>query len=129
MHASLPIANLLVLRSPDIHRAVPFYQALGLRFTLERHGSGPEHYASWSHGFVFELYPVGPGQGPTTNIRIGFHVDSVDTLVPSLCDLGASLVDGPKDSGWGRRAVMRDLDGNTVEIIATKERLQHQSPQ
>lgn len=117
MYAAPPRVNLLVLRSPDIHRAARFYRELGLLFTVERHGSGPEHYSSSVDGFVFELYPLAPGSSPTTGTRIGFRVDSVDELVPLLKAAGAELVSAPHDSVWGRRAVVRDLDGHTVELI------------
>jgi lactoylglutathione lyase len=117
MYAAPPIANLLVLRSPDIHRAAAFYRALGLLFIVERHGNGPEHYTSLVNGFVFEIYPLATGQTPTTGTRIGFSVDSVDELLPLVRDLGAEVVTEPHDSEWGRRAVVKDLDGHTVELV------------
>lgn len=85
--------------------------------TRERHGDGPEHYSSSVNGFVFELYPLATGSRATTSIRIGFSVDSVDQLVPSLRALGAGLVTEVHDSPWGRRAVVRDLDGHSVELL------------
>lgn len=117
MYKSPPMVNLLVLRSYDIHRAARFYQELGLLFTLERHGAGREHYSSSVNGFVFELYPLGQGRTPTTGVRLGFSVDSVDEFVPSLLALGAEIVTEPHNSEWGRRAVVRDLDGHTLELI------------
>ena len=98
MYAAPPIANLIVLRSPDIHRAARFYRALGLLLTLERHGNGPEHYSSSVNGFVLELYPLAESQTPTSEARIGFNVDSVDELVPLVREAGAELLSGPQDS-------------------------------
>lgn len=118
MFAPPPTLNLVVLRSPDIHRAVDFYRRLGLSFTAERHGKGPEHFASSSTGFVLELYPLADGQPPTTSVRIGFLVESIDDLVPMLLPTGAIVVSPPADSPFGRRAVMRDLDGHTVELVS-----------
>jgi lactoylglutathione lyase len=115
--AAPPMANLLVLRSPDIHRAARFYQALGLLFCPERHEGGPEHYSSSVAGFVFEIYPLGAGRPSTAGVRIGFSVDSVDELVPLVVAEGAEVVSGPHDSPWGRRAVVRDLDGHVVELV------------
>ncbi len=117
LFAAPPIVNLIVLRSPDIHHAAAFYRALGLLFSLERHGDGPDHYTSSVNGFVFELYPLSEGQTPTTSVRIGFNVDSVDGLVPLAREAGAEVVSGPHDSPWGRRAVLKDLDGHTVELV------------
>jgi len=90
---------------------------MGLLFTKHAHGKGPEHYSSEVTGFVFEIYPLTATSEPTTSTRIGFNVDNVDNLVPSLSALGAEIVSPPKDSEWGRRAVMKDLDGHTVELL------------
>jgi len=112
-----PRLNLVVLRSPDIHRAVELYRRIGLSFTLHSHGSGPEHYASDSDGTVFEIYPLGPKSSPTAGTRIGFRVDSVTELVPLLLAAGAEVITPPADTEWGRRAVVRDLDGHIVELV------------
>lgn len=117
MYASPPRLNLVVLRSPDIHRAAEFYSAMGLLFTAHRHGSGPEHYASDVGGFVFEIYPLRVKSSPTTGTRIGFSVDDVDQVLGLLVEVGAEVVTAPEDSEWGRRAVVKDLDGHVVELI------------
>jgi lactoylglutathione lyase len=49
--------NLVVLRTPDLGRAVEFYSRLGLQFTKHRHGQGAEHFAAEFGDGVFELYP------------------------------------------------------------------------
>ncbi len=117
MITSKPFVNLLVIRSGDIHRAVTFYEAIGLSFHKHSHGSGPEHYACERDGFVFEVYPLSPKQQPTIWTRLGFSVDDVDSLVGTLARTGADIVSSPKDSEWGRRAVVKDLDGHTVELV------------
>lgn len=115
-----PQLNLLVLRSPDIHRAVEFYRRLGLPFTLHKHGSGPEHYASEVSGMVFEIYPLGSKSAPTTGTRIGFRVDDVDRIFVALleAETGAEIITPPANSEWGRRAVVKDGDGHLVELTA-----------
>lgn len=65
----------LVVRSSCIHDSKNFYRdVLGIEFTLEKHGKGPEHFASTNLDFVLELYPAG---GPmtmrtTSGLRLGF---------------------------------------------------------
>ena len=118
MYAAPPIVNLLVLRSVDIHRARTFYlRALGLPFVRERHGDGPEHYSYQVDGFVLELYPLATGEESTSSTRIGFSVDSVDELVLYVREEGAEVISEPHDSVWGRRAVIKDLDGHTLELV------------
>jgi catechol 2,3-dioxygenase-like lactoylglutathione lyase family enzyme len=116
MYAAPPFMNLIVLRSPDIDRASKFYSELGLLFTKHRHGTGPEHYTSCVDGFVFEIYPLGK-HPPTVGTRIGFSVDDVDSIVPMLVAIGAEVISPVSDSEWGRRAVVRDLDGHVVELL------------
>ncbi|MGE9268269.1 MAG: VOC family protein [Verrucomicrobiales bacterium] len=111
-----PVVNLLVIRSKDIDRAVTFYEVIGFVFQKHSHGSGPEHYASEKDGFVFEIYPLSPKQEPTIWTRLGFSVDDVDGLVDKLVGLGINIVSHPTDSEWGRRAVVKDIDGHTCEI-------------
>ena len=124
MYAAPPIANLIVLRSPDIERAAEFYRKLGLLFTLHSHGNGPEHYSSTVCGLVFEIYPARNENDLTTNTRIGFNVDSVDAVVEMLVKIEVEIVSSPKDSEWGRRAVVRDFDGHTVELLTPPNREQ-----
>ena len=121
MFAAPPIMNLLVIRSPEPERAAEFYCAMGLAFTKHRHGSGPEHFASEVNGLVFEIYPLG-SKAPTTSTRFGFSVDDVDSVATTLVDIGAKLLAAPQDSEWGRRAVVQDLDGHTVELVSPPNR-------
>jgi lactoylglutathione lyase len=117
MNGLPPKLNLVVLRSADIDRAVKFYGQMGLLFTKHAHGKGPEHYASEVAGSVFELYPATEKSPSTAAARIGFSVESVDKIVPLLRQIGAQVLTEPSDSEWGRRAVVKDLDGHTVELI------------
>jgi lactoylglutathione lyase len=119
MYVPPPHLNLVVLRSPDIDRAAQFYQEMGLLLTIHSHGSGPEHYASEVSGMVFEIYPLTPKSQPTTGTRIGFRVDSVDEIVPMLAQIGAVIITPPTNSEWGRRAVVKDLDGHVVELLTS----------
>ena len=116
--------NLLVIRSDDIDRLVTFYEAVGLSFHKHSHGSGPEHYACERDGFVFEIYSRSEKQQPTVSVRLGFSVDDVDVVVETLVHSGAKVVSGPRDSEWGRRAVVKDIDGHTVELVEPNKREQ-----
>lgn len=117
-----PIANLLVIRSDDIHRAVEFYRIMGMCFDLHAHGSGPEHYASEVAGFVFEIYPKKNEKDDTGHTRIGFRVDDVERVVEMLREVNATVVTEPTDTEWGRRAVVKDFDGHTIELVTPGDR-------
>jgi lactoylglutathione lyase len=109
--------NLVVLRSPDIERAVQFYRSLGLSFEQHRHGNGPEHYAAEMGNMVFEIYPR-RNEGDNTNaVRIGFRVQSLEKIIAAAQEAGGQIVSAPQVSEWGRRAVLDDPDGHRVELI------------
>jgi len=117
MYAAPPALNLVVIRSTDIERARQFYLAMGLSMSRDAHDSGPAHYVSVVCGLVFEIYPLAPGQPPTTGTRLGFQVDSVDGVVPALIAAGGGVVVAPRDVAGGRHAVVTDLDGHRVELF------------
>lgn len=121
MYPAPPFVNLIVLRSEDIDRAAQFYQSMGLLFTKHRHGNGPEHYSAEVGEVVFEIYPLGT-HVPTTSARIGFSVDDVDLVTEMLLNFGGNVISAQKNSEWGRRAVVKDLDGHSVELITPPNR-------
>ena len=110
--------NLVVLRSPDLDQAEAFYLKLGLCFTRHRHGKGPEHLATEMPGGVFEIYPESENGASTRGTRVGFAVKGLDEIVGRL---GESVISQPKDSPWGRRAVVSDPDGHRVELVERQD--------
>ena len=112
---TLPFLNLVVIRARDIQVAKTFYELIGLQFELHRHGNGPEHFACEWESRVFEIYPT---QESSAETRIGFAVDAVDSITRSLRDAGHEILSEPRDSPWGRRAVVRDPDGHCVELTS-----------
>ncbi|HEY8749757.1 MAG TPA: VOC family protein [Tepidisphaeraceae bacterium] len=114
--------NLVVLRVADIDRSASFYSRLGLTFTKHAHGTGPQHYASESDGFVFELYPSSAEHPPTTSVRVGFAVANVDDVLSNLAtSMDATIIVGARNTEWGRRAVIADPDGHRIELLASIE--------
>jgi lactoylglutathione lyase len=113
--------NLVVIRSAEIEHSLQFYTWLGLAFTQHRHGNGPEHYACELGTVVFELYPLTNEAQNTKATRIGFQVDELDALIARLQENGVTIISQPKDSPWGRRAIVDDPDGHRVELLETSK--------
>lgn len=117
----MPRLNLLVLRAMEPARLASFYTHLGLSFTLHRHGSGPEHYASEGGGVVFEIYPALDKSGTTHAVRLGFEVTDIHATVALLANHGAKVIKPPSSSEWGTRAVLEDPEGHKLELLATEQ--------
>jgi catechol 2,3-dioxygenase-like lactoylglutathione lyase family enzyme len=107
--------NLIVIRAADLERSQRFYETLGLRFSREKHGNGPEHLAAVTGGVIFEIYPRGNGPA-TEGVRLGFQVASMEATLAALQRLGAILATPPETGEWGLRAVAVDPDGHRVEV-------------
>ena len=107
--------NLVVIAARDLEATKEFYGLLGLDFSSEQHGSGPRHYAASSGSTTFEIYPSDEAE-LRNPVRIGFQVSVVDHTIETFLRAGAKIVSMPKDSPWGRRAVVEDPEGNRVEL-------------
>lgn len=118
--------SLLTVRSRDLIRAEQFYGRLGVAFVRHSHG-GPEHLSSESDGMVFEIYPLTKDHLPTSSTRLGFEVNDLPSLLRELEAAGEQVVQEPRSSSWGLRAVVRDGDGHCVELIQA-ERHEVQAP-
>ncbi len=112
-----PKINLVVIRAEDIDKLASFYELFGIEFEKHSHGKGPEHYAAELGDLVFEIYPKSNEQQTTIDTRIGFAVADIEGLVKTLVDYGAILKSEPKESPWGKRAVIQDLEGHKVELL------------
>jgi len=51
--------KVLVLKTHGVEETKAHFEAMGLSFVAERHGSGPDHWACEVDGRVLEIYPVG----------------------------------------------------------------------
>lgn len=113
--ATKPELNLVVVYARDLEAAREFYASLGLSLQPEQHGNGPRHYAATLGATVFEIYPERDA-GQRGDLRIGFQVASVDGIIQRLRQRSVPILSEPKESAWGRRAVVEDPDGNRVEL-------------
>jgi lactoylglutathione lyase len=109
--------NLLVLRCTDLERSREFYEALGLAFAAEQHGSGPNHYSANLGGLVLELYPSSQAATP---IRIGVAVADVQAVVNAVRGFADCVVQ-LQSAQRPHSALIVDPDGNKIELSALSD--------
>jgi len=112
------------LRVRDVDRSLRFYRdlvglPLGQPEVHEDGGTRHVHAAwgSWSNGkgyLLFNIYPAETGEA--TRASIGFAVEDLDGVHATLERAGADVLHGPEARPWGRTAVYRDPDGNTISV-------------
>lgn len=110
--------NLVVIRVADAEKSKAFYEAIGMRFEKHQHGKkGLPHFASVGESASEPVFEIYPSSGKSTiDTRLGFRVPNVDETLGVLEAQGGAVVSEAKDSPWGRRAVVKDLDGHKVEL-------------
>lgn len=102
--------NIIVIRVKDLEISKRFYETLGINFAYE------QHLCAVLEWIVFEIYPRS-NNVDTSEIRLGFRVASVDQTIEELQAIETVIVSSPKDSQWGRRAVVIDPDGYKIELV------------
>lgn len=102
----------------DIGKSKELFEILGLKFNLEKHSSGPDHYSCLVDNFVFELYPWKKESAVDyRTIRIGLTVPNLRSILDKLeffCkmnELKIKQLDAPF------RVEMKDFEERTIELI------------
>jgi lactoylglutathione lyase len=112
--------SLFVIRTSNLNACLDFYQRLGLVFVEEKHGAGPIHYSCSSNCIVFELYPRASHSTShdkqSGESRLGFNVASLKDVLSRLEEVQIQIIKPPSNTKWGRRAIVLDPDGRTVEL-------------
>jgi lactoylglutathione lyase len=114
----VPQLKLIVIRTMELDQLMEFYGCIGIQFKEERHGSGPRHFATDFNGMVFEIYPAKNPEDVDRTTRLGFYVSDMNATLSLLRINGDAVVEEPRESPWGLRAVVRDPDGRAVELYA-----------
>lgn len=112
-----PRLCLIVIRVLDLDRSRHFYESLGLAFREEQHGGGPMHLACELGETVFEIYRATSIDDVTSRTRLGFRMTGMEALAAAVISRGGSVTTPPQDSPCGRRMVLRDPDGHSVEVL------------
>lgn len=105
--------HLIVVRCDDIEITRAFYESLNVHFTAEQHGKGPLHYSATFGELVLELYPG----TPDVATRLGFRVRGVREAIDRALLAGGALLEDVSPGPWEVRAVLRDPDGRSVELV------------
>lgn len=112
------LLTLLVLKTRQVEQLRRFYQILGIEFVEEQHGTGPIHFAGRVGNTVLEVYPLPDESTPIdAATRLGFVVENLADVVRRLQYIGAKIIAPLKDTGEGFRAVVKDPDGRSVELM------------
>lgn len=107
--------------------AVFYRDVLGVPLEPEQHGGGGEarHFGCALGPVHFAVHPVDnwPGAEETGpgGMRVAFDVGDGRAEAARLNGLGVRTV-GPLEMGWAKLVLLRDPDGNLVELVQMRRR-------
>lgn len=83
---------------------------------------GPVHWAADLNGIVLEIYPAKSANEVDAGIRLGFNVKDVSAILNSLWLSNVEIISELKQTKWGLRAVVKDSDGRSVDLVQRDRR-------
>ncbi len=121
---------LVNLYTNDIEAGIRFYRDLmGFRETFRTPKTGtPTHIELQIQGFTLGLgtveaakrvHGVDATPGAPAMVLVVW-TDNVDNSFATMTAAGAPVVQAPHDAGSNRAAIVRDPDGNLVELVAKR---------
>lgn len=108
--------SLCVVRTATVESLVEFYTGLVGTFQREQHGKGPVHWSIQLGPTLLEIYPLREGETTDAAMRLGFAVPDLDAVWSKFAALPHSCISPPQITPWGKRALLRDPDGRTIEL-------------
>jgi len=108
--------NQITIKSPDVNRAVKFYQKLGLRLIVD---SSPR-YVRFECPQGDSTFSISFGEvANDASIKIYFEVEDVKRTYKSLTAQGVHFTSEPQDKSWlWRESGLNDPDGHPLVLFS-----------
>ncbi len=105
----------IIWKSANTDKLIKFYSKIGINLEPDTHDpGGSPHFECDIAGLHLAVFP---SNSPSdANTRIGFDVSNVEQAYAELNKLGSEMIAPLQDSPWGRRFVVIDPDGRSVEV-------------
>lgn len=109
----------ITIKTSQLQDMLQFYQYLGFRFEKTQILKGTELHRAVVNGVELTLYPVTNVLGRSSPcLQLGIRVDKIVDLVGQLKQVpGAICVLEPEELELGKKAIVIDPDGNSIELI------------
>lgn len=96
-----------------------FYRIIGFQFKAIKVDKGSEVYRAVHGGVEFSLYSIKNTQkSQIPSLQLGFRITDLEKSVSQLQNVnGAMSILDPTDMPDGKKAIVLDPDGHSIELI------------
>tara|TARA_B110001454_G_C12723330_1_gene436724 strand:- start:12466 stop:12822 length:357 start_codon:yes stop_codon:yes gene_type:complete len=111
----------LVIATSQIKDVLRFYENLGLTFKIKKVSLGTEYYWTMANGLeIAFLEKPDLKQDPQPHYTLSFEVKDIDAKFQQFVANKFIGILDPTDFPDGRKAIVLDPDGRSVEMTETK---------
>lgn len=109
----------ITINTANLQGLRDFYTGLGLQFEKAAVFRGSEVYRAVLDGIEISLFGMmDRNNAPTPPLQLSFQVQQMENVVGTIKRIpGVSVLLEPTDLPDGRKTILKDPDGNSVEII------------
>ncbi|MNS93349.1 Glyoxalase-like domain protein [compost metagenome] len=95
-----------------------FYKLVGFEFKGIKVDKGSEVYRALHGGVEFSLYSItNPQRSTIPSLQLGFNITDLEKTVAGLVQIpGAMCILDPTDMPDGKKAIVLDPDGHSIEL-------------
>lgn len=108
----------ITINTPHLQDMLGFYEIIGFAFSQIKVDKGSEMHRALHNGVEFSLYAnknVEASRVPS--LQLGFHVTDIDACVEKIKNIpGAMCILDPTDMPDGKKAIVLDPDGHSIEL-------------
>ena len=111
----------ITVNTPNLQNMIRFYEILGCKFEKVKISVGGELYRSCIEEFELSLMSIASAEvGKFPRVMIGFRVEDLEEKVDKLNLIpGVMTILDPTDMADGKKAILQDPDGHSVELLAS----------
>jgi hypothetical protein len=111
----------ITVNTPNLENMLSFYEILGCQFNKVKVSIGGEVFRSCLEGFELSLMSIKSAQmGGYPKVMMGFKVTDFEAKLALLTSIpGVISILDLSHLPDGRKVILQDPDGYTVELIAT----------
>ena len=110
----------ITVNTPNLQNMIRFYEILGCKFEQVKVTSGGELFRSCIEEFELSLMSIASVEkSKYPKFVMGFRVKDMDAKVAKLSLIpGVMTILDPTDMADGKKAIVQDPDGHSVELLA-----------
>ncbi|MNK19510.1 Glyoxalase-like domain protein [compost metagenome] len=111
----------ITINTLHLQDMLAFYRIIGFVFNANKVDKGSEVYRAVHDGVEFCLYAIqNPQRSQIPSLQLGFRVTELDRIVGELVKVpGAMCILDPTEMPDGKKAIILDPDGHSLELCQT----------